>query len=111
MLVFVRINWYRPDTYRFELNDVLNFIDLEKFEMSHMKHTCPNPHSGEKLHSQPREGAIFDIASKRGLWVTAVEYDSMKVFNDEMVEVSARQLGPNILEKYAGHIAGKQYGI
>ena len=111
MRVFVRLNWYSPERYRFELNDLLNFIECMCIEMSHMKHTCPNPHSGEKLYSQPREGAIIDVISKNGMWVTAMEYDTMKKFDEEAVELNARQLSPDLIEKYEGYRAGQKYGI
>jgi hypothetical protein len=111
MFIFVKLDWYNS-SYAQGLNDILNFIECEHFKMGHMKHTCPNPHSGENLHSQPREGAIFDIVNKTGMWVTAIEYDTMSYFNDDSkIELKSYQLGPEILEKFAGYIAGMPYGI
>jgi hypothetical protein len=104
--------WYKPE-WTENVLAIDKYVNDENYEMSHFKKTCPNPHSGENVHSQPIEGAILDPLTKKGLYVTTSEYELMFQFTDtfDRVVMTPHQLKPDILEKYKGYIAGATYKL
>ncbi len=104
--------WYKPG-WKEKILNVDNYVNEEHYQMSHFKRTCPNPHSGESVHSQPIEGVILDPLTKNGLYVTLAEYELMENFTSDKVILYPEHLIPtvNILEKFRGFIAGMQFDL
>lgn len=104
--------WYKPG-WTEKVLAVNEYVKVENYTMGHFKRTCPNPHSGEPVHSQPIEGVILDPLTKVGAYVTSEEYEFMLQFTDEFdrIVMLPHQLGPDMLEKYKGYIAGTSYNL
>jgi hypothetical protein len=88
------------------------FSKKHSIEMHHFKKTCPNPHSGEKYFGYRADGAIFDLLTKKGLWVTNHEFETMKMWSSDFVEIDPTNLeSSEVVEKYRGSRAAKEFDI
>ena len=105
---------FEPSLKEKQLYQALVFIRKNDVHMGHFKATCPNPFSGEKVHSYPADGFIIDLTTKNGLWMLKNEYNIMRDHDKEAVEVSFEELESSIedlIHKFRGTRAAKKYNL
>jgi hypothetical protein len=105
---------FDPSQKEKQLYQALVFIRENDVHMGHFKATCPNPFSGEKVHSYPADGLIIDLVSKNGLWMLKEEYTIMRDHSDDAVEAKFEELENSIeelLHKFRGARAAKKYSL
>ena len=81
-----------------------DFVRNNDIYMGDFKYTCKNPNSGEKCHSNPIGGALFDLVNKTGLWVSTNEAGKNgAVIMMKPIEISLENL-PTVFDDYSEKI-------
>jgi hypothetical protein len=89
-----------------------SFCEKHGVQMSHLKKTCPNPHSGEPHYGHRIWGMIIDSESKICLFATKHEFEVMKTVDSEKLEVELSELiKTDPFHRFRGKVAGKRYGL